>query len=201
MKKGLLIVVSAPSGCGKGTILGEILKDENYFYSVSATTRDPREGEIDGVHYKFTSMEDFKKLIDNNSMLEYAEYCDNYYGTRGDIVEEMRNQGKDVILEIEVKGALNVMKKCPEALTIFVAPPSLKELERRLRKRGTESDEVIARRLEKAVWEIKQAPNYDFVIVNGILEDAIADFKAIIKAEKLKTKYAQKFLDEVIKNA
>ncbi len=201
MNKGLLIVVSAPSGCGKGTILKEILKDENYYYSVSATTRDPRENEIDGVHYRFYSKEKFEQLINDNIMLEYADYCNNYYGTRGDIVEEMRSKGKDVILEIEVQGAMNVMKKCPEAISIFILPPSIKELERRLRKRATESEEVIAERLAKAVEEIGYAPKYNYIIVNAALEDAVDDFKAVIKAEKHKAEYAGEILDEVIKNA
>lgn len=201
MNKGLLIVVSAPSGCGKGTVLKEILKDENYYYSVSATTREPREGETDGVHYRFYSREKFEKLVSDNIMLEHAEYCHNYYGTRGDIVEEMRNKGKDVILEIEVQGAMNVMKKCPEAISIFILPPSVRELERRLRKRGTEKEEVIAERLEKAVEEIGYAPRYKYIIVNDALENAVDDFKAVIKAEKLKAEYAGEILDEVIKNA
>ena len=134
-------------------------------------------------------------------MLEYAEYCGNYYGTRGDIVEEMRNKGKDVILEIEVQGAMNVMKKCPEAVSIFVLPPSVKELERRLRKRGTEEEDVIQKRLSKAVEEIHHAPEYKYIIVNDALEDAVDDFKAVIKAERLKAEYAGEILDEVVKNA
>lgn len=201
MNKSLLIVVSAPSGCGKGTILSEILKDENYYYSVSATTREPRRGDKDGVNYKFYSREEFEKLIADDKMLEYADYCDNYYGTLKDPVVEMRGKGKDVILEIEVNGALNIMEKCPDCISIFIAPPSMKELERRLRKRKTEPDEVIRQRLEKAAEEIGFANKYDYVIVNDALENAVADFKAVIKAEKLKAKYAEDFLDEVIKNA
>ena len=201
MNKGLLIVVSAPSGCGKGTILKEILKDERFYYSVSATTREPREGEIDGVHYRFYSREKFEQLVSENVMLEHAEYCNNYYGTRGDIVEEMRNKGKDVILEIEVQGAMNVMKKWPDAVSLFVLPPSVKELERRLRKRGTEKEDVIAERLSKALDEISHANQYKYIIVNNALEDAVDDFKAVIKAERLKAEYAGEILDEVVKNA
>ena len=201
MNKGLLIVVSAPSGCGKGTILSEILKDERFYYSVSATTREPRKGEVDGVHYRFYSREKFEQLVSENIMLEHAEYCDNYDGTRGDIVEEMRNKGKDVILEIEVQGAMNVMKKCPDAVSIFILPPSVKELERRLRKRGTEKEEVIAERLSKALDEISHANQYKYIIVNNALEDAIDDFRAVIKAERLKAEYAGEILDEVVKNA
>jgi len=201
MNKGLLIVVSAPSGCGKGTVIKKILEDKNYYYSVSATTRKPREGEIDGIHYNFYSEEDFQKLISSGVMLEYAEYCKNYYGTRGDIVEDMRNNGRDVILEIDVQGALNVMKKCPDAISIFILPPSVRELERRLHKRGTESEEIIAERIAQAEREIKCASEYKYIIVNDALEDAVADFRAVIKAEKLKAEYAGEILNEVVKNA
>ncbi len=186
MNKGLLIVVSAPSGCGKGTILSEILKEDGYYYSVSATTRNPREGEVDGVNYHFISKEEFQKRISENGMLEYAQYCGNYYGTPKKEVDEMRSKGRDVILEIEVQGAMKVKKLCPDAVFIFIAPPSVAELERRLRKRGTETDEVIAQRVAEAEGEISHAGEYDYVIVNGALEDAIEDFKTVVRAEKLR---------------
>lgn len=199
--KGLLIVVSAPSGCGKGTVLAEILKDDNYYYSVSATTRSPREGEKDGVQYHFLSKEEFKKRIENNGMLEYAQYCDNYYGTPKKEVDEMREKGKDVILEIEVQGAMKVKEICPDAVFIFIAPPSIKELDRRLRKRGTETDEVIAKRVAEAAGEISHAKDYDYIVVNAALEDAVDDFKTVVKAEKLKAEYADELINEVLKNA
>lgn len=186
MSKGLLIVVSAPSGCGKGTILSEILKEDGYYYSVSATTRKPREGEVDGVNYHFISKEEFQQRINENGMLEYAQYCGNYYGTPKKEVDEMRSKGRDVILEIEVQGAMKVKKLCPDAVFIFIAPPSVAELERRLRKRGTETDEVIAQRVAEAEGEISHAGEYDYVIVNGALEDAIEDFKTVVRAEKLR---------------
>lgn len=201
MNKGLLIVVSAPSGCGKGTILSEVLKDDSFYYSVSATTRSPRLGEVNGVTYHFITKQDFEERIKNNAMLEYAEYCGNYYGTPKKEIDEMREQGKNVILEIEVQGAMKVREICPDAVFIFVLPPSVAELERRLKKRATETDDVIAQRVSQARSEIELARKYDYVVVNAALEDAINDFKAVIKAEELKVSNAQDLIDEVINNA
>ena len=196
-----MIVVSAPSGCGKGTILAEILKDKSFFYSISATTRQPREGEVNGVNYHFISAEEFEKLIAEEGMLEYAEYCGNYYGTPKKILEEKMNDGINVILEIEVQGAMKVREICPDAVFIFIVPPSISELERRLRKRGTENDEVIAKRVAEAAGEIEKAVNYDYIIVNAALEDAIEDFKTIVKAETMKAAYSKNLINEVLKNA
>ncbi|HOF68768.1 MAG TPA: guanylate kinase [Ruminococcus sp.] len=201
MNKGLLIVVSAPSGCGKGTILSEVLKDDSFYYSVSATTRSPRLGEVNGVTYHFITKQDFEERIKNNAMLEYAEYCGNYYGTPKKEIDEMREQGKNVILEIEVQGAMKVREICPDAVFIFVLPPSVAELERRLKKRATETDDVIAQRVSQARSEIELARKYDYVVVNAALEDAINDFKTVIKAEELKVSNAQDLIDEVINNA
>lgn len=201
MNKGLLFVVSAPSGCGKGTILEEILKDDKFYFSISSTTRSPRPNEADGVNYNFTTIESFEKMISENGMLEYTRYCDNYYGTPKEMVEKKRLEGKNVILEIEVDGAMQVRKNCSDAVLIFVMPPSIAELERRLRKRGTETDEVIAKRVAKAVEEIPYAHKYDYVVVNGELEKAIEDFKSVISAEEHKAEYAADFIDEVLKNA
>ena len=201
MNKGLLIVVSAPSGCGKGTILSEVLKDDSFYYSVSATTRSPRLGEVNGVTYHFITKQDFEERIENNAMLEYAEYCGNYYGTPKKEIDEMREQGKNVILEIEVQGAMKVREICPDAVFIFVLPPSVAELERRLKKRATETDDVIAQRVSQARSEIELARKYDYVVVNAALEDAINDFKTVIKAEELKVSNAQDLIDEVINNA
>ncbi|MCI6889788.1 MAG: guanylate kinase [Ruminococcus sp.] len=201
MNKGLLIVVSAPSGCGKGTILSEVLKDDRFYYSVSATTRSPRLGEVNGVTYHFITKQDFEERIKNNAMLEYAEYCGNYYGTPKKEIDEMREHGKNVILEIEVQGAMKVREICPDAVFIFVLPPSVAELERRLKKRATETDDVIAQRVSQARSEIELARKYDYVVVNAALEDAINDFKAVIKAEELKVSNAQDLIDEVINNA
>lgn len=201
MSKGRLIVFSAPSGCGKGTMLREILRDENFYISVSATTREPREGEVDGVDYHFISREEFQNLIDNNGMLEYAEYCDNLYGTPVKEVKEQLDKGRNVILEIEVKGAMKIRKLCPEALFIFVVPPSLKELDRRLRKRGTETEEVIIQRVERAAEEIPYAVKYDYIIVNDGLEEAVEDFRSIVRAESFRAEYARELINEVMKNA
>lgn len=201
MSKGMLIVVSGPSGCGKGTVLAEILKSDRIFYSVSATTRSPRQGETDGVNYYFLTKEKFEKLIEEDGMLEYASYCGNYYGTPKRPVEEMLEQGKHVILEIEVQGAMKVMEKCPEAVFVFILPPSLKELERRLNKRGTEAEDVIKKRLSEAAREIKQAYKYDYAVINGELEKAVDDLKAIIRAEELKSTNSKNNIDEVLENA
>ena len=201
MNKGLLIVVSAPSGCGKGTVLHEILKDDSFYCSVSATTRKPREGEINGVNYYFLSKEEFEQKIKDDAMLEYAQYCENYYGTLKQEVDSNLEKGKNVILEIDVQGAMQIKKQCPEGVFIFMLPPSVKELERRLRKRGTETDDVIALRVAEAEGEIKQASKYDYVMVNAALEDAVEDFKTIVNAQKFKAERAENLIDEVLKNA
>ena len=201
MNKGMLIVVSGPSGCGKGTVLAEILKSDKIFYSVSATTRSPRPGETDGVNYYFLTKEKFETLIEEDGMLEYASYCGNYYGTPKKPVEDMLEQGKHVILEIEVQGAMKIMEKCPEAVFVFILPPSLKELERRLNKRGTEAEDVIKKRLSEAAGEIKQAYKYNYAVINGELSEAVDDLKAIIRAEELKSVNFKNNIDEVLENA
>lgn len=201
MSKGSLFIVSGPSGCGKGTILAEILKDERFYYSISATTRAPRPGEVDGVNYHFLTKEKFEELIANDGMLEYASYCDNYYGTPCKPVEDMLNEGKHVILEIEVQGAVNVMKKRPDAVSVFILPPSMKELRRRLNKRGTETEDVIEKRLSQAEREIKMAAQYDYVMINGELELAVNDLLSIIRAQELKKDKSEYLIDEVLNNA
>ncbi len=198
--KGLLLVVSAPSGCGKGTILGEILKDDSFYYSISATTRAPREGEQDGVNYHFITKEEFEQRIAQGGMLEYAQYCGNYYGTPKKEVEQMRDAGRDVILEIEVEGAMKVRVLCPDAVFLFIAPPSVEELRRRLNKRGTEAADVIEERVSQASRELSYANRYDYIIVNGELEKAIQDFRTVVRAEKLRTKNGNK-IDEVLNHA
>jgi guanylate kinase len=201
MDKGILIVVSAPSGCGKGTILAEILKDEKFFYSVSATTRSPRPGETDGVNYHFLKKEQFEELIASGGMLEYAQYCDNYYGTPREKVREKLGEGKHVILEIEVQGAMQIREKCPDAVFIFIAPPSVEELRKRLSGRGTETADVIEKRVSEAAHEISFADRYDYVIVNDRLEEAIEDFRTVVRAEELKSVNQKNIIDEVLKNA
>ena len=201
MNKGRLIVFSAPSGCGKGTMLAEILKNEKFRCSVSATTRSPREGEIDGVNYHFLTREDFESRINAEQFLEHAEYCGNYYGTLMSEVDSYLDKGINVILEIEVQGAMKIREKRPEALFVFIAPPSVAELTRRLKKRGTETDEVIAERVSQAAGEIAAAEKYDYIIVNDALEDAVSDFFVVIRAEELKSENMGEILNEVLKNA
>ncbi len=201
MNRGLLIVVSAPSGCGKGTLLAEILKDNDYYYSVSATTRSPREGEVDGVNYHFATREEFEDLIKSDGMLEYAQYCGNYYRTPKKEVEKKLSEGKNVILEIEVQGAMQVKEIAPEGVFVFILPPSVSELKKRLLKRGTEEISVIEKRVSEAVGEIKYAEKYDYVIVNDDLSKAVDDFKMVISAEKMRTKNSKEIIEEVLKNA
>lgn len=201
MSKGRLIVFSAPSGCGKGTMLDEILKDGNFYRSVSATTRAPRPGEAEGVNYYYISREIFEKKVADGEFLEHAEYCGNCYGTLLSEVDDHLEQGLDVILEIEVQGAMKIREKRPDAVFIFIAPPSVGELRRRLRKRGTEDEETIGKRVSESAGEIAQAEKYDYVIVNDALEDAVSDFFAVIRAEKLKAEYSGELINEVLKNA
>lgn len=201
MNKGRLIVFSAPSGCGKGTMLAEILKDNSFHCSVSTTTRAPRTGEIDGVNYFFISREEFEKKISNDEFLEHAEYCENLYGTLKTEVDSYLDKGINVILEIEIQGAMKVRELRPDALFVFIAPPSVNELRRRLNKRGTETQEVIEKRIAAAITELPYMDKYDYIIVNDALEDAVSDFFAVIRSEKLKTSAQAEFIEEVIKNA
>ena len=201
MNKGRLIVFSAPSGCGKGTMLEQILKNEDFCVSVSATTRSPREGEQDGVNYYFISKDEFTQRIGEGKFLEYAEYCGNFYGTPMDKVNEMLEQGKNVILEIEVQGAIKVMNKRPDALSIFIAPPSINELRRRLHKRGTETEEVIEKRIAQASNEVALAAKYDYIIVNDALEDAVDDFFHVVRAEQLRADKRPEIIADIIRNS
>ena len=181
MSRGLLLVVSGPSGVGKGTVLGEVMAENgNIFYSVSATTRKPRDGEVDGKNYFFITKEQFEQNIKDGKMLEYATYCNNYYGTPQAAVEQMRDEGKDVLLEIEAQGALQVMKKCPDAVSIFIEPPSMEELRKRLTERKTESNEVIENRLKKAEEEMALAHHYQHRVVNDMVEVAKNKINKII---------------------
>ncbi len=186
MSKGSLIVISAPSGGGKGTIIAELLKqNRNIKYSISATTRAPREGEVDKVHYHFISKEEFKDKIENKEMLEYAVYCDNYYGTPKAAVLEALEKGDDIILEIEVQGGAQIKEIMPECVSIFITPPSIEILEQRLRKRGTESEEKINMRIKTAKEELKSREDYDFVVINDTLEKAVEEVAAIINNQKI----------------
>ncbi|MBU5471906.1 guanylate kinase [Roseburia sp. MSJ-14] len=180
-EKGKLVLYTGCSGVGKGTIMKELLKrDPSIRLSVSNTTRKPREGEIDGVHYNFVSREDFIRLADADGYIEYAEYCKNLYGTPKKQVEDMLAQGCNVFLEIEVKGGLQVMEKFPDVLSIFILPPSVAELERRLRERGTETEEVIKERLSEAENELKVASQYKYQVINDDLDHAVEEVLSIL---------------------
>lgn len=181
MDKGLLIVYAGASGVGKGTIMKQLLSaDDNFRLSVSATTRLPRPGETNGVEYHFVSKEDFEQMIENDGLFEYAIYCDNYYGTPKKAVFDMIENGIDVFLEIEIKGFLQIKEKYPECVTIFVLPPSLEELERRLVGRGTETRDVIDKRLAAARKELTYADRFDFTVINDDVEKAKNEILNII---------------------
>ncbi|MFB5660619.1 guanylate kinase [Alteribacillus sp. HJP-4] len=185
--KGLLIVLSGPAGVGKGTVCGALRKqDSNILYSVSATTRQPRAGEIDGVNYFFKSKEEFKKMIENNRLLEWAQYVDNYYGTPLDYVEETIANGQDIILEIEVQGALKVKERYPEGVFIFLMPPSLAELRSRIVGRGTETEDLINKRMTVARAELDMMENYHYVVENDKVDLAVERIRSIVTAEHCK---------------
>ena len=184
MKRGLLIIMSGPSGVGKGTIREKLMEDKtlNLFYSVSMTTRSPRPGEVNGREYYFVSKEEFQKNINNGNLLEWAEFVGNRYGTPKDKVEKMRDEGKNVLLEIDVKGTSQVLSKLDrnDVISVFIAPPSLEELEARIRGRSTETDDVIKNRLAQAGRELAQKDQYRFVVINDDLDQAVEDFRKII---------------------
>lgn len=185
MPRGNLFVMTGASGVGKGTIRGRLLEYHRMYYSISMTTRPPRPGERHGVDYYFVSKAEFESRIAQNGFLEWAQYVDDYYGTPKEPVEEALDKGQDVLLEIEVQGALQVKQTMPEAILVFIIPPSLSELRRRLLVRGTDSLSKIRKRLERAVEEIRMADRFKYVLVNDQLDKAVSDFAAIIQAERL----------------
>ncbi len=198
--KGILIVFSGPAGTGKGTVCKEFLKNNSdSVFSVSATTRLPRPGEEHGKEYYFISRDEFKNMIADDGFLEYAEFCDNFYGTPKKAVTEKLDQGYNVILEIEVQGAMQIKKKMPESVLVFIAPPSKQVLRQRIEGRATETMDVIDKRMEAAVEELKKIDEYDYVIVNDEVYLAVSKLESIIKAEKLKTKRNKSFIQEVCK--
>lgn len=187
-RKGSLFIITGPSGAGKGSVLSRVLPSlENVFLSVSATTRKPRPGEEDGVNYYFISRECFDEMVERGELLEHAEYVGNCYGTPEGPVNRRLEDGQDVILEIEVQGALIVKEKRPDAVLVFIVPPSFDILERRLRNRGTEAEEVVEKRLQKARAECAHMDDYDFIVVNDLLDDAVRDLSAIITAERCRS--------------
>ena len=195
-KKGILIVVSGFSGAGKGTIMKELLKRyDNYALSISATTRQPREGETDGREYFFKTADEFEKMIAKDELIEYARYVENYYGTPRAYVEEQLENGKDVILEIEIQGALKVKEKLPVTLLLFVTPPSAAELEHRLVGRGTETREVIASRMHRAKEEALGMDRYDYLVVNDDLDQCVEEVHEIIQSEHRRSYRNKEFIE------
>lgn len=198
-KKGLLVIVSGPSGAGKGTVVSELIKDNSYALSISMTTRKARDGEIEGVHYFFKTVEEFEKMIKENQLLEYAQFCENYYGTPIFYVEEQLKKGKNVILEIEVQGALQVKERFKDAILIFLTPPNIIELKNRLEKRATETEDKINMRMKRAKEEIKLIDKYDYIVVNNVVDDAVSDINNIINSEKKSAKRHIDLIDIFLK--
>ena len=193
--KGKTFIISGPSGVGKSTVLHALFEDrDDLYFSVSATTRAPRPGEVDGKDYHFITADEFHSWIDNDEFLEYAEYVSNFYGTPKKYVDEAMAQGKDVILDIELQGALQVCAKRPETVRIFIAPPSWEELERRLTARGTDSPEKIEKRLLRAKVELNAAKEYDYFVVNDTVEGAVEEMRAIMKAEHCRPEDRMEFV-------
>ena len=202
MSKGVLTVVSGFSGAGKGTVMKRLIqKYDDYALSISVTTRIPREGERDGIEYFFKTKEEVESMIENDEFLEYARYVDNYYGTPRFYVEEMLAKGKNVILEIEIQGAMQIKAKNPEAVLVFVTPPSFEELRNRLVGRGTETADVIESRLRRASEEAEGMPSYDYILVNDQVEDCVDRLHQIILSERAKAQRNEEFINTIQQEA
>ena len=200
--KGILLVISGFAGTGKGTLVQELLKRyDNYALSVSATTRDPRPGEEDGVHYFFKTKEEFEQMIQEKKLIEYACYVGNYYGTPKEYVQEQLENGKDVILEIEIQGAMKIREKFPDTLLVFVCPPSMEELKNRLVGRGTETLDVINGRLRRAVEESKGMDKYDYLLINDDLEECVDTLHETIRCERMRASRNHDFVSRIQKEA
>lgn len=202
MSKGVLTVVSGFSGAGKGTVMKRLIqKYDDYALSISVTTRKPREGERDGIEYFFKTKEEVETMIENDEFLEYARYVDNYYGTPRFYVEEMLAKGKNVILEIEIQRAMQIKAKNPEAVLVFVTPPSFEELRNRLVGRGTETADVIESRLRRASEEAEGMPSYDYILVNDQVEDCVDRLHQIILSERAKAQRNEEFINTIRQEA
>ncbi len=197
MKKGNLIVISGFSGSGKGTVVKQLVDKYGYSLSVSATTREPREGEVDGREYYFKSVSDFQNLIDYNGFIEWAMYVENYYGTPRKFVEDEMAKGKDVILEIEVQGAMNIKNQYPDAILIFVTAPSAESLKERLVGRGTESEEVINKRMRRAKEEVDDVDVYEYIVVNGEVDNCVESINSIIVCQKCLRENHIELIDDI----
>ena len=202
-KRGILAIISGFSGAGKGTVVNKLLEKDNYAVSISATTREPRQGEVDGKNYFFKSRDEFENMIENNQLIEYAEYVGNYYGTPRDYVFKKLEEGYDVILEIEMQGALKVKEKFPETALIFITPPSADELKKRLVGRGTETIEQIDKRMSRAVDECDYMNKYDYIVVNDDLDECVDEIHRLLQsihnAKENQSEFIEKITEELKK--
>lgn len=199
MSKGTVLIVSGPSGSGKDTILKEVFKEiPEIKFSISSITRNMRDGEIEGEKYNFISVERFLEMIKNDELLEYNKYLDNYYGTPRMPVENVLNNGGELIIEVDVNGAASIREKLPEAISVFIMPPSFDVLKNRLSGRGTESEELVNKRLNEALNEISRASEYDYIVVNDVLDEAVSDLVSIIKSERYRINKNINIINEVL---
>lgn len=199
-QRGLLVVISGPSGTGKGTVCKKLLSQrKSVRYSVSATTRKPRQGEVEGHNYFFVSESQFLDMLEKDALIEWDKYCDNYYGTPKAFVDKCLDEGTDVILEITVEGALEIKQKYPECVLVFIVPPSLEELRRRIESRATECCDVIEKRLEQASNELKYVSKYDYLILNDSVDAAVLNIEKVLDAERLKPSRNMEYIDSLIK--
>ena len=199
--RGILTIVSGFAGSGKGTLMNRLMKDyDGYELSISATSRKPRPGEKEGINYFFKTREEFEEMIKNDELLEYAEYVGNYYGTPKEFVAAKLDEGRDVVLEIEIQGAMQIKKKYPDTLLVFVTPPGVEELERRLRGRGTESEEVIRKRMLRAAEESEGMKDYDYILINDDLDTCTKELHELIKAAHFTPAHQSEFIKEIQTN-